>query len=217
MWSSSVPGVGVLSLSRHVASQAQGWTCSPAPCTFTRAHVAPLFSLINPERKELTKLTLGSLMATEYTHLYHHFNWSRWRRVAGNKRKNVIKEKTRPYVNDIMGNSSPLLCKKNPVVPVEDNRLKQEMALSAQSSSNSLHPQDRTPPASGSHILMNAEGGEALKHTYALTQNAPNWLALKSLSSHFPKSSAQVLSGNKWGEMGPNTTSEGFQGAFSIR
>lgn len=59
------------------------------------------------------------------------------------------------------------LC-KNPVVPGEDNRLRQEMDFSPPQLPSSLHrpsqtpctPQDQTPPASGSHILMNAEGEE---------------------------------------------------------
>lgn len=125
------------------------------------------------------------------------------------------------------------------MVSGEDYRLKQEMALfpppffilPPQAFSNTLHPQDQTPPASGSHILMNAEGEETQQHIH-LAQNGPNCLGLKPLSFSkaergisptFPNpalKSCQTTCREQWGH---KTICEWFQGAvvfhmgFNIR
>lgn len=93
------------------------------------------------------------------------------------------------------------------MVSGEYNVLKEEMPLfPPQGFSHTSHPQDQTPPAYGSHILMNAGGKERCRKAHTgLAQNGPYRLSLRpqsfiktkgGISFIFSKPSIQGLSGN---------------------
>lgn len=154
-------------------------TLSLTHSTFTRAHIALLFSLINPERKQLTGSTLCSRAATKHMHLWLHFKMDSMTLLKKRNRDRKSGRKTegdngenKTLILMTFSSTFSALC-KNPVVSGEDPG-------NSPPPSSSLHrpsqtpctPQDQTPPASGSHILMNAEGEETQKRTHTWHKTA---------------------------------------------